>query len=214
MRFRDRTDAGQRLAERLLAYRGQEGVVLALPRGGVVLGAEIARALDMPLDLVIPRKIGHPLSPEYGIAAVTESGEIVTNPWEVSQVDPQWFQNAVARERAEAARRRRRYLGDRAPLPLAGEIAILVDDGIATGLTMEAAIRDVKRQRPARLVVAVPVAPADTAERLRAQVDDFFALLVPEFYLGAVGAYYDHFPQVSDEEVIALLESAGSRQDR
>jgi predicted phosphoribosyltransferase len=214
MRFRDMTDAGQRLAERLLAYRGQEGVVLALPRGGVVLGAEIARALDMPLDLVIPRKIGHPLSPEYGIAAVTESGEIVTNPWEVSQVDPQWFQNAVARERAEAARRRRRYLGDRAPLPLAGEIAILVDDGIATGLTMEAAIRDVKRQRPARLVVAVPVAPADTAERLRAQVDDFVALLVPEFYLGAVGAYYDHFPQVSDEEVIALLESAGSRQDR
>jgi predicted phosphoribosyltransferase len=145
---------------------------------------------------------------------VTESGEIVTNPWEVSQVDPQWFQNAVARERAEAARRRRRYLGDRAPLPLAGEIAILVDDGIATGLTMEAAIRDVKRQRPARLVVAVPVAPNDTAERLRAQVDDFVALLVPEFYLGAVGAYYDHFPQVSDEEVIALLESAGSRQDR
>ncbi len=170
-----------------------------------MLGAQIARALGMPLDLVIPRKIGHPLSPEYGIAAVTESGELVTNPWEVSQVDSAWFKRAVARERAEAERRRARYLGGRAPLPLEGKIAILVDDGVATGLTLEAAIRDVRRRRPARLVAAVPVAPADTAERLRAQVDDFVALDVPELYLGAVGAYYDHFPQVSDEEVIALL---------
>lgn len=214
MRFRDRTDAGRRLAQALSGYRGQEGVVLALPRGGVVLGAEIARALGMPLDLVIPRKIGHPLSPEYGIAAVTDSGELVTNPWEVSQMDPEWFKRSVERERAEAVRRRTRYLGGRAPLPLEGKVAILVDDGIATGLTMEAAIRDVKRRRPARLVVAVPVAPADTAERLRAQVDDFVALDIPELYLGAVGAYYDHFPQVSDDEVIALLAPSGTAAGR
>jgi predicted phosphoribosyltransferase len=213
MRFKDRADAGRWLAQALAAYEGKDGVVLALPRGGVVLGAEIARALRMPLDLVIARKLGHPLSPEYAIGAVTEDGETVYNPWEVSQVDAEWFRRQVERERAEARRQREHYLGGRPPLPLAGRIAILVDDGIATGLTMEAAIHDARRRKPARLVAAVPVAPQDTAERLGRMVEEFVALDIPEPYLGAVGAYYDYFPQVGDDEVIALLAEAGKKTE-
>lgn len=205
MRFRDRAEAGRRLAALLADHVDGPAVVYPLPRGGVVLGVEIATALRLPLDLIIPRKIGHPYSPEYGIAAVVESGEIVKNEAEVARVDPAWFERAVERERAEARRRRELYLSGRAPVPVEGRIAILVDDGIATGLTMEAAIREARRRRPARTIVAVPVAPPDTAERMRREVDAFVALDVPEHYLGAVGAYYDHFPQLTDEEVIALL---------
>lgn len=205
MRFRDRTDAGKRLATALASYAGQAGVVLALPRGGVVLGVEVAESLGMPLDLVIPRKIGHPQQPEYAIAAVAENGELATNDAEVRRVDPQWFRETVAREQAEARRRRTLYVGGRAPLALAGKLAILVDDGIATGLTMFAAIRDVKQRGPARTVVAVPVAPADTVARLRREVDAVVTLDEGEYFLGAVGAYYDDFPQVSDDEVVALM---------
>jgi len=206
MRFRDRTDAGKQLAAALAQYRGQAGVVLALPRGGVVLGVEVARSLGMPLDLVIPRKIGHPHQPEYAIAAVAENGELAANEAEVRRVDPAWFRDTVAREQAEARRRRELYVGGRAPLPLAGKLAILVDDGIATGLTMFAAIRDTKHRNPARTVVAVPVAPADTVEHLRREVDAVVTLDEGEYFLGAVGAYYDVFDQVSDSEVVALMK--------
>ena len=206
MRFRNRTDAGKKLALALKHYRNQDGVVYALPRGGVVLGAEVAQALRLPLDLIIPRKVGHPMSPEYAICAVVESGEKVCNEWEVARVDPQWFQREVAAQQLEARRRRELYLKDRAPVPVAGRTAIIVDDGIATGLTMEAAIREARRRRPGRIVVAIPVVPGDTAARLRRQVDELVALDIPEYYLGAVGAYYDEFPQITDAEVIALLE--------
>jgi putative phosphoribosyl transferase len=211
MRFRDRTDAGKQLSVALSEYRGETGVVLALPRGGVVLGIEVAEGLGMPLDLVIPRKIGHPQQPEYAIAAVAESGELAANEAEVRRVDPDWFRNAVDREQAEAKRRRQLYLGGRAPLPLAGKLAILVDDGIATGLTMFAAIRDVKQRSPARTVVAVPVAPADTVAQLRREVDAVVTLDDGEYFLGAVGAYYDDFPQVSDSEVVALMQRAAGK---
>ena len=207
MRFRDRTDAGKKLAQALKQYRNQDGVVYALPRGGVVLGVEVARELGMPLDLLIPRKIGHPLQPEYAIGAVVENGEMVINQSEVTRVDPQWFRREVAVEREEARRRRELYLGGREPAPVAGKVAIIVDDGIATGLTMEVAIRDARQRQPAHLVVAVPVAPADTVERFSREVDEFVVLDHSPYYLGAVGAYYDSFYQVSDEEVVALLRS-------
>src|SRR3990172_8332012 len=200
MRFKDRADAGKRLAQALKKYQNQDGVVYALPRGGVVLGAEIARALGMPLDLIIPRKIGHPMSPEYAICAVVEEGEMVCNELEVARVDPQWFKRVVAAEREEAPPPRALYPKGPPRLRVGGKTAIVVDDGIATGLTMEAAIRDIKSKNPARVVVAVPVAPRDTAERLGREVDEIVALDIPEYYLGAVGAYYDDFPQVSDEE--------------
>ncbi len=208
MRFRDRTDAGKKLAQALKTYQGRDGVVYALPRGGVVLGAEVSRALGMPLDLLIPRKIGHPLQPEYAICAVVENGEMVCNQQEVARVDPQWFKQEVEAERQEARRRRELYLGGREPAPVQGKTAIIVDDGIATGLTMEVSIRDARRRQPAHLVVAVPVAPSDTVERMSREVDEFVVLDRSPYYLGAVGAYYDHFHQVSDEEVIALLRSA------
>lgn len=209
MRFRDRRDAGRQLAQKLAAkYRGEDGIVYALPRGGVVLGAEIAQHLDMPLDLIIARKIGHPHNPEYAIGAVTADGEVVSNPLEVQYVPREWYERQVAAERQEAGRRHDVYLGGRPPLPASGKTAIIVDDGIATGLTMEAAIRAIHSQHPARVVVAVPVVPADTAAKLEREVDEVVALDVAEDYLGAVGAYYDDFPQVSDSEVIALLQAA------
>ncbi len=208
MHFRDRAEAGRLLAQALKKYQKQDGVVYALPRGGVVLGVEVARALAMPLDLLIPRKIGHPLQPEYAICAVVESGEMVCNQQEVARVDPQWFRREVEAERQEARRRRELYLGGREPSPVEGKTAIIVDDGIATGLTMEVSIRDALRRRPAHLVVAVPVAPPDTVERLSREVDEFVVLDPSPYYLGAVGAYYDHFLQVTDDEVIALLRSA------
>lgn len=208
MHFRDRSDAGIQLAHVLRKFRGENGIVYALPRGGVVLGAEVARALKMPLDLLIPRKIGHSYQPEYAIAAVVESGELVTNEDEVARVDPIWFREAVATQRGEARRRRELYLGGREPSSATGKTAIIVDDGIATGLTMEVAIRDAKRHNPARLVVAVPAAPRDTVARLMPELNEFIVLDQSPHYLGAVGAYYDDFPQVSDEEVIELMRYA------
>jgi predicted phosphoribosyltransferase len=214
MRFRDRTDAGQKLAQALGKYRRQDGIVYPLPRGGVVLGVEIARALDLPLDLIIPRKIGHPYNPEYAICAVTEHGPPICNEEEIARVDPAWFRRRVEAERREARRRRELYLADREPPPVEGKVAILVDDGIATGLTMRAAIHDTRRHKPARIVVAIPVAPKDTTERLAREVDEVVALDVSDFYLGAVGAYYDDFPQLTDDEVVRLLKSArGPRAD-
>jgi len=215
MRFKDRTEAGKMLAGALAKYRDQDGIVYPLPRGGVVLGVEIARELHMPLGLIIPRKIGHPYNPEYAICAVAENGELACNQSEVARVDQSWFKQRVEQEREESRRRRERYLGGREPLDPSGKTAILVDDGIATGLTMEAAIRDAKTRHAAKIVVAVPVAPADTAVKLRCEVDDVVALDIPEYYLGAVGAYYDYFPQITDDEVIEMLkqvEAASGRQ--
>lgn len=208
MRFRDRKDAGERLAVALKQYRGKDGIVYPLPRGGVVLGARIAEALGMPLDLVIPRKIGHPHCPEYAICAVGEHGDLVCNEEERRRVDADWLERRVREERDEARRRHQRYLGARQALDVAGSTAILVDDGIATGLTMRAAISDIRKRKPARIVVAIPVAPRETAEKLRREVDEVVTMEEPEDYLGAVGAYYNEFAQVSDEEVIAMMGSA------
>lgn len=205
IRFRDRADAGERLATALGDSDIEDGIVFPLPRGGVVLGAGIARRLGLPLDLVLPRKIGHPMNPEYAICAVGEHGELVCNERERQRVDADWLARRVDEERREAGRRRRRYLGERPPLEVSGRTAILVDDGIATGLTMRAAIRDVRHRRPGRIIVAIPVAPHDTAALLRREVDEVVTLEEAVDYLGAVGAYYDDFRQVSDEQVIALL---------
>jgi len=207
MRYRDRCDAGRRLAAALKDLVGKQVVILALPRGGVVLGVEVARALSAPLDLVIPRKVGHPDFPEYGIAAVTETGEVVANEAEVARVDPAWFARAVADERAEAARRRRRYLGDRPSVALEGKTAVVVDDGVATGLTMLAALREVRGRGARHVVAAVPVAPGDTVARLRREADEVVALQAPAAFAGAVGAYYERFDQVSDAEVVAALRA-------
>jgi len=206
MQFRDRIDAGQQLAKVLKKkYPQVDGVVYPLPRGGLPLGIEIARSMGVPLGLIIPRKIGHPYNPEYAICAVSESGDTVCNEREVARVDSKWFEQRVAEERKESQRRRQAYFPGREPLPLEGKTAILVDDGIATGLTMRAAVRDARARKAAYIVVAIPVSPKETAELLRQEVDDVVALSVDEFYLGSVGAYYKNFSQVSDDEVIAMI---------
>jgi putative phosphoribosyl transferase len=207
IRFRNRSDAGRRLAKALDRYRDQDVVIYALPRGGVVLGVEIARAFNAPLDLSIPRKVGHPMNPEYGICAVTESGARVCTPEEVARVDQAWLECEINRQREEARRRRLAYLSDRKAPEVKGKVAIICDDGIATGLTMRAAVQEVKYREPEHVVVAIPVIPRETAAKLRQEVGTLIALDIPEFYLGAVGAYYDEFTQLTDQEVIGLMNS-------
>lgn len=205
MRFRNRVDAGDALAQALSGYRDSNAVIYALPRGGVVVGKVIARALHVPLDLVIARKIGHPMNPEYGIGAVSESGLLECNEVECARVDPQWFSAARDRERMEARRRRAHYLGDRASISATGKTAILADDGIATGLTMFVAIDEIASQHPREIIVAVPVIPPETYEHLRQRVDRVVAVEIPLSFLGAVGAYYEDFTQVGDDMVVRLL---------
>lgn len=209
MMFKDRKEAGQKLAKELAKkYKGSDIVVYALPRGGVVLGYEIAKVLEAPLDLVITRKIGHPFQPEYAVCAVGESGGLVCSEFEKPNLDQKWLDDQVKKEREEAKRRREIYMkGKKLPVDK-DTIAIIVDDGVATGLTMEAAIEEIKIQNPKQIVVAVPVIPHETAEKFKRKVDELIALDIPKMYLGAVGAYYSNFTQVEDEEVIKLLESS------
>lgn len=208
MPFADRTDAGRRLAEALAAFAGRDAVVLALPRGGVPVAAEVAKALHAPLDLVLVRKIGMPFDTELAIGAVAEAGEPVTVRNEdvivLGGVDEATFEGLRARQLHEIARRREAYLAGRRPAEVAGRVAIVVDDGIATGATTRAALRAVRARRPAKLVLAVPVAPSDTLAELRGEADEIVCL---EDYtpFGAIALYYGDFRQVSDAEVTAIL---------
>lgn len=208
MYFADRRDAGKKLAQALAKYKNQDVVILALPRGGVVVAEEIANALQAPLNLMITHKIGHPYQPEYAIAAVSERGHIVINPREVNFIDQEWFEREKERQILEIKRKRKSYLKGKQDLPLKGKIAILVDDGIATGLTMEVAVLELKDLHPEKIVIAVPVSPKKTADQFRSKVDDFICLHVPEEgeFLGAIGAYYRDFSQVEDEEVLEILD--------
>lgn len=211
MRFRDRKEAGIKMAEALEKYRNQDVVVLALPRGGVVPAVEIAKALSAPLDLVITKKIGHPTNDEYAICAISEDGDPVCNEIERSRVDPKWFEKKIEKVRSEIQKRRENYHLDSLRQSLEGKTAIIVDDGIATGLTMLAAIYEIKSRNPKALVVAIPVVPGDIAEKIKAVVDELVALDIDQSYLGAVGAYYDNFLQVEDDVVIELLQEVAGR---
>lgn len=210
MYFANRAEAGRLLAKRLAHVKDADVVVYALPRGGVSTAAEIARALDAPLDLVIARKIGHPRSPEYAIAAIAEDGHMIGSEEELAMVDPNWLEREKERQKEEARRRRMAYLGTRAPISAEGKVAVLVDDGVATGLTLRVGIKELRHRRPKRLIVAVPVIPSSTATLVRAEADELVALEIPDdrLYLGAVGAYYDDFSPVADEEVVALMGRA------
>ncbi len=206
IRFRDRVDAGRRLAALLAKYQDQNAVVYALPRGGVPVAKVIAAALNCPLDLIIIRKIGHPGNPEYALGAVTEDGLLVVNEEDLARVDQVWFEAEMQRQIQEAKRRRGLYLQGKKPITAEGKIAILVDDGIATGSTMLAAVKQVKKQNPGKTVVAVAVSPKETAEIFAGEVDEFVAVTIPDIFWGAIGYYYDDFSQVSDAEVMDLLK--------
>ncbi|HEY4517471.1 MAG TPA: phosphoribosyltransferase family protein [Candidatus Paceibacterota bacterium] len=204
--FADREDAGKQLAEKLARYKSEDAVVLALPRGGVAVGYEIAQALKLPFDIVVVRKIGPPGNPEYAVCAVDEKGTRLCNEGEARKVDEKWLAEETERQRQEAVRRIKKYRGNRAPAALQGKTVIIVDDGIATGLTMRLAVAAIKKQRPQKIIVAVPVAPLDAMRELRKEAE-VVVLEPPEEFMGAVGAHYKNFPQVEDEEVIRLLNS-------
>jgi putative phosphoribosyl transferase len=205
--FEDRVDAGRQLAERLAPYAEERPVVFALPRGGVPVGAEVSRSLGAPLEVIVSRKLGAPGQPEFGIGAVAPSGVRVLNERAVRAlgIEEDYLEMISARELAEAERRLKLFRGDRPYPDLERRTAILVDDGLATGVTARAALLALRRMNPRRLVLAVPVCALQTAELLRPEADDLICLLAPA-NLDAVGLWYRNFEQTSDEEVVRLLE--------
>ena len=212
--FRDREDAGRRLAKRLARYRDEDSVVFALPRGGVPVGYEVARALKAPLDVFIARKLGAPNQPELGIGAVTQDGLRVLNEGIIREIGiyEEYIERIAAEETKEAERRLKLFRGERPEPEVRERTAILVDDGIATGVTTRAAIEVLRRGDPRRLVLAVPVCAARTVESLRKEADELICLEAPSDLM-AIGLWYRHFEQTSDEEVIELLERARREQE-
>lgn len=211
MTFADRQEAGKLLARKLLRFKDCAPIVLALPRGGVAVGFEIARALAAPLDLVLVQKLGAPDQPELAIGALADGAnpELVTDSDLIGQlaVPPALLEQIMARAREEIARRQTLYRSNRPPAVVTNRTAILVDDGIATGATMRAALHATRRHAPRRLVLAVPVAPSDTIRRLGQEADEIVCLLRPHMFT-AVGRFYHRFPQLDDQEVLDLLAKA------
>jgi putative phosphoribosyl transferase len=221
MAFKDRREAGRKLAEALERYKNsKDAILLALPRGGVVVADEIAKSLNLPLDIVVPRKIGAPQNPEYAIGSIiltptfsppispgAKQGEIerVWNEGEIEGIDKDWLKKEIEKETKEAQRRLKAYRGEKPPFDLKNKTVILVDDGIATGLTLLAAIKSVKKQNPRKIIVAVPVGAKDSVSTIKKEVDEVICLYSPAFF-GAVGSFYEKFGQTSDEEVIEILK--------
>lgn len=207
--FQNREAAGRRLGEQLLRYQDEAPVVLALPRGGVPVGAEISDALGAPLDVIIARKLGAPGQPELAIGAVAPGGVRLVNERVVRWlgIPEDWIERAAEKELAELERRMRRFRGGRPTPDIRERSVILVDDGIATGMTARAAILAIRAEEPRQIVLAVPVCAKETAEKLSREVDELVCLEIPDD-LWAIGLWYRDFHQVPDEEVIDLLEEA------
>jgi predicted phosphoribosyltransferase len=212
MPFINRRDAGRRLATRLAEYRSAAPVVLGLPRGGVVVGAVIAKALDAPLDVLVVRKVGVPGAEEFALGAVAPGRTLLNLDLAARLGIPrEGLAALVRREVAELERRERAYRGDRPPVPVEGRTAIVVDDGLATGATAQAAIESLRQRNPGRIVFAAPVCSREGAEALRAVADDVVCLECPADFL-AVGTWYDDFSQTTDAEVVACLRPAEERR--
>jgi putative phosphoribosyl transferase len=208
--FADRRDAGLQLAEKLKHYKSSKGVlVLALPRGGAVPGLEIARAIHAPLDVLIVRKIGFPGQLELAVGAVSETGAVVLNQRVISDagISQKYIEDEISAQKKEIARRMRLYRGGRRLEKVEGKTIILVDDGVATGATMKAAIATLREEKTEKLVVAVAVSPLETADELRMMIDEFVCLYTPSDFM-AVGNYYRDFTQVTDEEVAEILKES------
>lgn len=214
MIYKDRKDAGIQLASRLTRYKDREDViVLALPRGGVVIGYEVAKALNCPLDIIIIRKIGFPGQPELAIGAVSETGTVVLNEDIIStyRIPEDYIEKEISKQNNEILRRIAFYRGGKGIPPLEGKIVILVDDGVATGATMKAAISTLKKEKIVRLVAALPVSSEDAEEKIKKMVDEWVCPETPSWFT-AVGSFYQDFTQVSDEEVVELLKQETKTQ--
>ncbi|TDA70656.1 MAG: phosphoribosyltransferase [Clostridia bacterium] len=210
--FTNRFEAGQQLAVALAEYRGQDLLILAIPRGGVEVAAPVAQALEAELDLVVPRKIGAPFNPEMALGAVTQDGIPLLDQVLLIRLGltPEDLAGAISREVAEAKRRLREYRGSRPQPQVTGRVVVVIDDGVATGFTTRAALTSVRRESPARLVLAVPVGPPNTLAELEREVDSLVCPLQPDpFY--AVGQFYEDFGQTSDVRVIELLQENWAR---
>ncbi|MDX5420779.1 MAG: phosphoribosyltransferase [Hymenobacteraceae bacterium] len=201
-KIRNRAEAAMMLADRLEKYRGQKGVVLAIPRGGVPVAAPIAKRLGMPLEVTLSKKIGHPKNPEFAIGSVSLDSVTVDQRAEVPQ---EYVEAEVERIRQSLRSKYQLFMGDREHVDLKDRVVIIVDDGIATGKTLAATVELVKKQQPRKVVIAVPVAPFSAIDHFRGMVDEVECLLIPRFFQ-AVGQFYEEFTQTSDEEVIRLLQ--------
>lgn len=216
MVYNDRKDAGKQLAERLSHYRGKpDAIVLGLPRGGVTVAFEIAGALNLPLDILIVRKIGFPGNPELAVGALSETGALVLNEDIIAMygVERDYLARESNRQKEEIARRKVLFRGGEGLPPLAGKTVILVDDGVATGATVKAAVSTLKQEKLAKLVVALPVASPDAERTIRQMVDEWVCLQAPAGFM-AVGSYYRDFTQVEDTDVIEMLKESRERGER
>ncbi len=206
--FANREDAGRQLGNSLIRYRGQQPLVLGIPRGGVPVAAEVAKALDGDLDVIVARKLASPVSPELAVGAVTADGARYLNEEAIRDLGvPDDYLDDVTKEKsAEALDRERRFRAGKAPLSVTGRLVILVDDGLATGSTMIAAARSVRARHPQKLVIAVPVAPGETLEAMHAEADEVVCLEMPAFFM-AVGLHYADFSQTEDQDVERILHA-------
>lgn len=210
--FRDRVDAGRKLASALADMKDKKPIVLAIPRGGVVVASEVAKALGAPLDIVVTRKIGAPGEPEYALGAVTQEGEVIMNEQAAESIGAgqAYLDSEIARQKEEVKERMRKFRGMR-PFPeIKGRVVVIVDDGIATGSSIEAAVMSTRRKDPKEIVVAVPVAPEDAVEALMEEVDRVVCLRTPYPFF-AIGEFYSDFDQVEDDEVRRLLDENAGR---
>lgn len=214
MLFADRVDAGRRLAPALKDLVGKDAIVLAIPRGGVVVGYGVAKALDLPLDVIIPRKIGAPGNPELAIGAMTEDGTVLLDDRlvEYLQVSEDYIRNESETQKLEIERRLKLYRGDIQYPSLENRDVILVDDGIATGSTMKAAIASVRKRRAKTVVIAIPVGPPSTIRELEKEADHVVCLHTPESFY-AIGQFYEDFTQTQDQEVTRLLKLNKQQRD-
>ncbi len=212
MQFRSRAEAAQMLAERLAEWRGKQAVVLAVPRGGVPMGALVATALDADLDVVLVRKLRSPMNPEFALGAIDEEGKVwIGSAVERFGIDERWVRQEAERQRAVIRVRRARYSEVHSPVEITGRTAIVVDDGVATGATMTAALRAIRARNPAYLICAIAVATPGAVQQLRTHCDAVVCLHATRAFF-AVGEFFRDFAQVSDEEVIDLLEQAELRR--
>lgn len=203
MLFKDRTDAGKKISCLLNVVDLKNTIILALPRGGIPLAIEISKRFNLPLDVVLAKKIGHPNQPEFAIGSISENGDLILN--QDISIDSSWLKKEEKRIIEEINKRRKQYSKFIEKQELKGKDIILVDDGIATGMTMFSAIDYVKKENVRKITVAVPIIPQDTYLKLKELVDEVVAIDIDKYFLGSVGSYYEKFPQVSDQEILEMF---------